>query len=76
MEVTTILLPKEMLVEILEFAKLNDMNRSQVIRTAIREFLLRKTKQDISPIVIKYCNCGNQLSSEQEQRDGVCKECI
>ena len=74
MEVTTILLTPEMQIEVREFGKLNDMNRSQVIRTAIREFLLRKTVQNIAPI--KYCNCGNQLSSEQEQRDGVCKECV
>ena len=23
-----------------------------------------------------YCDCGNLLVSEQEQRDGICRDCI
>lgn len=23
-----------------------------------------------------YCACGNDLASEKEQRDGVCRECL
>lgn len=25
---------------------------------------------------VKYCDCGNILGSEAEQRSGFCKECI
>ena len=74
MKPKTFMIESEAEDEIRQFAKVNDMNDSQVIRQAIREFLQRKTKKEFTPI--KYCGCGNSLVTEQEQRDGICKECI
>lgn len=78
MGLITTILKDELQKEVDNFCKMNDMNRGQVVRQALREFLENDIKQNTVEKIknYKYCNCGRALVTAQEIRDGICKECI
>jgi hypothetical protein len=59
----------------------NNMDRIEELRSEIEHRIMAKPETgeqwaDICALEAEMCACMNALTSEKEQRDGVCRECL
>lgn len=44
---------------------------AKAVKTMVKDSKKHTNKQKVT-----YCDCGNELKTEEEQRNGWCRECI